>query len=105
MSKRYFYTDPLAAAWMAKHHGMEFWHTMIEIIVRAKRQHQEWADTVGNHYIHPNSLHLLEPQIGDLLTGRNRKVFMIFDGSTNPPHARVVERDGIAFMWPESEEI
>jgi hypothetical protein len=66
MSRRYFYTDPLAAAWMAKHHSVEFWHTMVEILVRAKRQHQEWADTVGNHYIHPNSLHLLEPQIGDV---------------------------------------
>jgi hypothetical protein len=97
--KRFFYTDLLAAAWMAKHFGMRFWSGDHEIHLLPFVDSQK----KGRWLLHPDSLLLLEPRAGDLLTGRNRKVFMIYEGGESLPHARVVERNGIAFMWPESE--
>jgi hypothetical protein len=123
MTKRFFYTDPLAAAWMAKHFGMKlvclhrneddgvdadhvgtpypFEHAILDA--------EMWEDairgTCRNIYVHPDSLPLLEPQIGDLITGRNRKVFMFHEGATTPTeNARVAERNGIPFHSPESED-
>src|SRR4051794_7466770 len=64
VSRRYFYTDPLAAAWMARHFGMRY---------QALPSHITSYDFIegsldggdGPYIIHPDSLHLLEPQIGD----------------------------------------
>lgn len=44
----YYYTDPLAAAWMAKYFKIKF-------IVDEKK-----------YYIHPESLHILKPQENDI---------------------------------------
>ncbi len=78
---RYFYTDPLAAAWMAKHFGMKFgilykgqvvWNCIGQI-------DRPWGplesvadiiDPISQHealYIHHDSHALLEPQAGDLI--------------------------------------
>lgn len=64
--KRAFYTDPLAAAWMAKHFGMKF--------VAAKEVQQihiicENPYVIENshspYFFHLDSLALLEPRYGD----------------------------------------
>jgi hypothetical protein len=59
---RYFYTDPLAAAWMAKHFGMRFrnMNNGAEITIQHIIQHATTGN-VCNICIHPDSLHLLEP--------------------------------------------
>ncbi len=70
---RYFYTDPLAAAWMAKHFGMKF-------VVDNKSLYAERYMLIGeyrwmfdlNHVgkafeIHADSQHLLMPEIGDII--------------------------------------
>lgn len=155
---RYFYTDPLAAAWMAKHFGMMFgikhngtihWNCI------------GWADgpfspiketadilcTISNHhdlYVHPDSVHLLEPQVDDAVEfdrwywerqrrqeakdypyqahyakvikyGRDDKYLGISSAgigwdntvSENPKFSlpfKIIQRNGIPFMSPESEE-
>jgi hypothetical protein len=81
MTKRFFYADPLAAAWMAKHFGMKFIDTFRN--GPGTYSYPEESDDInaffiGNteygvssitdkHVVHPCSLPLLEPSIGDIL--------------------------------------
>lgn len=67
MTKRYFYTEPLAAAWMMKHHDMQIVDKYADEIGEAfRRDPSVWLDPP--YYVHADSLHLLEPQGGDLIT-------------------------------------
>lgn len=113
--KRYYYTDPLAAAWMAKHFGMVFdrwteglgkWTGRLS----GSDTLQDFEDCT-QLFIHPDSLHLLEPRAGDLVQ------WLIHDGQGGYiPGAgvygyfcgkgkveRIVERDGKQLFWPEVE--
>lgn len=67
--KRYYYTDPLAAAWMAKH----FWIAYTEPLAFgfnngqftiARSPHLDMHNE-SRYYIHPDSVRLLEPQLYD----------------------------------------
>lgn len=144
---RHYYTDPLAAAWMAKHFGMiygvpypltpsrEATQTGIEkIICRIdqdnyfnghgypksestilifKHERNYTEDARPPFYIHPDSLHLLEPQDGDLILttdrGGTKALFFVdehtFDFIKRCKTFNIIQRNGIPFMWPESEEI
>jgi hypothetical protein len=78
--KRYFYTDPLAAAWMSKHFGMETyighlpdnydaygpsnWHHCVDDY---RYRQEKLRQPPPLFYVHPDSLKLLEPQTGDLV--------------------------------------
>lgn len=101
---RYYYEDPLAATWMAKHFGMKFEGydeieiDMGEILSAALKPHD-----VRINYIVPSifiirldSLHLLEPQEGDLVDDNTLY--------TRPIIRKIIQRTGIAFMWPKIEE-
>lgn len=101
--KRYFYTDPLAADWMVKHFGMEF-------------EHRGIRDENSIYIIHPDSLHLLEPQVGDLVTVNDAQdahiafhqdfIDALKANYTLFSHpVRSIQRNAILFMWPESEEV
>ena len=60
----------------------------------------------GKHYLHPHSLHLVEHQIGDLVFAGGRYTHMrsSASGGLYPINPEVIlQRKGIAFMWPESE--
>lgn len=102
---RYFYTDPLAAAWMAKHFGMRFYCDTFEPF------EYEGANDILQDMgedekacVHPDSLHLLEPQVGDLMRGSNNTAAMYFTGEVEPkPTAHIVQRNGKPFHWPERE--
>ena len=116
--RRYFYTDPLAAAWMAKHFGMVFGSGSNKLT-----EPGDFTDTYENeygcfpkneadrHYIHPDSLHLLEPQVGDLcsflwwLMGSDKAAehHKLYDGG-HLAWQRIIQRNGLAFHWPESDE-
>ena len=113
---RYFYTDPLAAAWMAKHFGMEFqfkssdggfFPLTEDAIIDALRPFKTLKDKA---YINPNSLHLLEPQADDVMMQGNLP-YCVIDSSVNSAShewvrdglARIIQRNGIAFMWPERD--
>lgn len=90
MTKRYFYTDHLAAAWMANKFGMQFqlqdgahlwvsldyeigfWGTLsnIKIIDRKNPDFMAMAPLTGGErlIIKVDNLHLLNPQTGDVLS-------------------------------------
>jgi hypothetical protein len=128
MTKRYFYTDPLAAAWMAKHFGFRFTARRVghgqtgEYECMPDDWHFEVHDSqTGKYYIHPGSLHLLEPKAGDWgrgpyageVIGISESLITIHvperhNGKSHfcQPRSefKVTSRNGVAFMWPESEE-
>lgn len=121
MTKRYFYTEPLAAAWMVKHFGMKF-----ESCQNNGVSADYWPLTIAGHdesqryYIHPDSLPLLEPQVGDWgrgpyageVIGVSESLITIHvperhNGKSHfcQPRSefKVTSRNGVAFMWPEGE--
>jgi hypothetical protein len=107
MTKRFFYTDPLAAAWMAKHFGMKFKHWRWNDLSFQFTPVNGGSNDAPTHklYIHPDSLALLRARPRDLLTGTNRRVFMFYDNRIAPTeNALVAERNGLPFIWPQSEE-
>lgn len=137
---RYYYTDPLAAAWMARHHGMNLYLGNLENgdfdAYGPRRPHmlvEDWEyrnnpntflEPVSRVYIHPDSLRLLEPQVGDkleygdcdpkhVLTVWSDKDFRAGAHKISESYAvelhdngtlgRIIQRNGVAFHWPEKE--
>jgi hypothetical protein len=117
MTQRFFYADPLAAAWMSKHFGMTFindlpddrgWSFQIvsvrEISLSNEMTFVLSSVTAGNRfYVHPKSLHLLEPQDGDLVVTKTWGHLQNYDERIKVPITRIMQRGGVFFMWPESE--
>ncbi|WP_435008031.1 hypothetical protein P12x_005298 [Tundrisphaera lichenicola] len=118
---RFFYTDPLAAAWMAKHFGMQLqyiehysddsWYAKIchEKIVDIAAKYGFDSYELKEIHIHPDSLHLLEPQEGDYVD-LHPNGLLIHNGAEfndaflkRESNWRIIQRNGIAFHWPESE--
>jgi hypothetical protein len=134
---RRFYTDPLEAAWMAKHFGMRFEILKPRLPIDADVREVPYCSggfigvttwdgdkMLGSRphhpdevlYIHPDSLCLLEPQTGDIGEegGFTFKYGGFIGGWNNgnwdkpvyPDRAaavRIIQRNGLAFHWPESE--
>jgi hypothetical protein len=112
---KYYYTDPLAAAWMAKHHGMRFIAAGLEVWVRTLAQLNEITDEMPAGYqieVHPDSVHLLDPQEADAGNDLDHNLVIFLNGAwhdwgvdewtLNPPY-KIIQRGGVAFMWPEVE--
>ncbi len=165
MTMRYFYTDPLAAAWMAHHFGMLIalrilphspWHEAgddlsgcidmpaddVATLIRQLLDKRGSDYEPGRYYVHPDSLRLLEPRKGDAVEFDR----WFFERRRDPQYAgypyqahygrvapfgsgdqhlgitsagvcwdntsddagfslpfKIIQRDGVAFMWPESE--
>lgn len=116
---RYYYTDALAAAWMAREFGVEFaipsyeiWFgTSIETMRELCRYcHDDYF------YLTPDSEKILEPQEGDIKTiehappmARTRDDFKesLAEtlGITQPSIiTKVIQREGKPFFWPEVEQ-
>ncbi len=135
-SPRYFYRDPLAAAWMAKHFGMKLLAESSDEgrLVDAGARFIDCDDTfrelwqhdfsyLGKLYVHPDILHLLEPQVGDVVIAelhgpvrianfaefKGRKtietVSDCYGGGSFYPEGvtSIIQRNGMAFHWPEQE--
>ena len=123
---RYFYKDPLAAAWMAKHFGMKllkYWHDFYdpnkvyyseidfeEILREASRSINELC------LVHSDSLQLLHPRLGDVLYSRIgggvsvEEILSDERALQTGPHiiqrgGRIIQRDGKPFFWPKREVI
>jgi hypothetical protein len=121
---RYFYTDPLAAAWMGKHFGMEFVDIKGHILqIRNNFDGFMAGDAFPRKaFIRPDSLHLLEPRLKDVITtgrGLPKQVRNVSlkracpSYSTSLSSARkmidkeagnIIQRNGIAFHWPEVDK-
>ena len=73
---KYYYTDVLAAAWMAKHFGMKLQKGVFGY-GEGVTTYLTLLDAAGNeawkyrYYIHPDSLPLLEPKEGDVVRLNN----------------------------------
>ena len=125
---RYFYTDPLAAAWMAKHFGMKFgiehqgviaWDCIgrIDGPWGPLTEQEHILDTISQHsvlHVHPDSLHLLEPKAGDVFRGVDASCdnveYRIFQvghdtGIRLEAWFRIIQRDDKPFMWPDQEAV
>lgn len=124
---RYFYTDPLAAAWMVRHFGFRLgnrettiWYTENDIITRA---FHPAIDSLPL-YVHLDCEHLLQPQVHDVVsylftsepdyfsstakrTTQNYKsvtkgkLFSL--RARNITELRIIQRNGKPFFWPERD--
>lgn len=126
---RYYYTDPISSAWMAKEHEFVFdiewivgtpckhtirinnvgWekHTYRKDFLTILTQYNFWLSS-GKFYIAPESLHLLEPIKGDMDDCGWR-----YDGNGcwngNDDHDFsggehvIIQRNNMAFHWPQQE--
>jgi hypothetical protein len=131
---RYYYTDPLAAAWMSKHFGMRFatlpslsmtpWYGLWLDGYEFKFESDIYTASKGNirYVVHPDSLSILEPKAGDLAqiefglvyvnSGRGGVIHSAWMANSAPNEeyqgemiaSRILTRNGIPFMWPEKEE-
>lgn len=123
--KKYFYTDPLAAAWMVKNFGMKLQSINNGPVQFSMDEESEipkyemigemedkygW-EVINKAYIHPDSVHLLEPQKGDRLLwrGYGRTEWKYEEAYTHTTmkgwEFLILQRNDKAFMWPESEEV
>lgn len=128
---RYFYKDPLAAAWMMKHFGVTYYVPDVHGFASVTEIEDLQLQALDKKfYIHPDSLHLLEPQVGDAIEPSSSVMgiykignAIMVDRTINAiPHIaymdlktvmsiekkwgknKIIQRNGIPFMWPESEE-
>ena len=166
---QYFYSDPLAAVWMAKHFGMKYNYSRNDgksngagsfpdirkrVLYPSPFVNRDGLATcktdrggqlIGstnlfgymNLYIHPDSLPLLEPRVGDWVSVFSGKVSIgswpdevtsrHCPNDETYPYAgdgrlvvglegchldwkyfddcKIIQRDGVAFHWPEREEV
>lgn len=112
---RYYYDDPLAAAWMQKNHAMRFWYAGQETWIRSfsDLMESDWSDDFRVE-VHHESLSLLEPQMGDLLSingGVSAAIInypdmleqiIVMRHQFEKPET-IIQRNGIAFIWPKQE--
>lgn len=128
---RYYYDDPLSAAWMAKHFGIKFitkafenlnyypeYSTVEDIMVNDANGC--FSPLEGLIYIHPDSLHLLETKISDVIEFNypyedSKQVVMVVENSATVYEQgielnhidfkyKIIQRNGIPFHYPKSEE-
>lgn len=117
---RYYYDCPLKAAYMAKYFGMKFegGYTAQFLALDAASQIRDKNER-DYYYIHPDSLHLLEPRDDDI--GCREIVYEDGERWRNPAQyneelkkweadegldmgeCKTLQRDGKSFMWPEQE--
>jgi hypothetical protein len=118
--RRWFYRDPLEVAWMAKHHGIAFHAESCDEPMRAPPEELAlWIDSLI--FIHPESLPLLDPQNGDVVEfagefdnvydaarlqkyGKKYKARPRNMVAGEHHFCKIIQRNGLAFHWPESEE-
>jgi hypothetical protein len=112
---RYFYTDPLAAAWMDANYHMLFendFHIDYLYVARHAKTTPYMSDGSpelrDKYYIHPDSLPLLKPQDGDLCFENGWGYLRWKDLENMAGHVRddsfkIIQRNGIPFHWPQSE--
>ncbi|WP_020471507.1 hypothetical protein [Zavarzinella formosa] len=113
---RYFYTDPLAAAWMSKHFGMRFVYPNGHSADLNHDMSCNWQLNYTRWYICDDSLHLLKRQVSDLVRLQwlddsiSVREWEEIDSCTEEGLDRdvrvrpiVIQRNGMAFHSPEVE--
>lgn len=116
MSGRLFYSDPLAAAWMAKQCGMRFQDEGGSEIQFATGDYFScWENMDGEalpmkglFFVHPNSQCLLALRVGDSIIAIDGRATTLDQGDLEHLircglQRPIIRRDGKPFFWPESE--
>jgi len=94
--------------WMAKHFGMKFssWSPCITYSF----EHNDISCGTKHFYVHADSLHILEPKVGDLLNHHVHGPYIATEKEMPIPELflahkgnYIIQRNGIPFMWPEQE--
>lgn len=119
MPKKYFYTDPLKAAWMFREFDFQYEHL-------ADGNPAVWTRINDFHakrefVLLPHCVEILQPKIGDVgLDSRHPHPigcrYYNYIWNTNAEFAgsklyfpnlpvKIIQRNGIAFFMPESEEV
>lgn len=116
MTKLY-YNDPLKASWMAREFGVRYSNGDHEICVIP------FVDALAEdkiYYIHPDSLHILQPVEGDVLRlviglaippdvryynweRIERSLAIEYGKAPSWHHTGIIRRNGKAFFMPEVE--
>ena len=107
---KYYYTDPIAAYWMAKHFRMK-------LVAGSFCLQHESADTflrllgeglsVDKFTVHPESVGLLEPKAGDVVEDDSRAKVRTLTAAHFPYSAalrQILRRNGRVFFHPEKAE-
>lgn len=115
---KYYYKDPLAAAYMAREFGIKLYWLNKK---GAKREPQSHKTVLGyayeanlelpdRFYIHPDSHHIFEPIVCDVGVDDNGTPVeyaagaWVGDGSpVGVEPVRIIQRNGRPFFWPEVE--
>lgn len=103
---RYFYTDPVAAAWMAKHFRLKLtagsFCLQAESVDTFLRRLAEGME-VDKIVVHADSVGLLEPKVGDMVEDDSRAKVRVLAAQHFPYEAnlkQIVQRNGRAFIFP-----
>lgn len=104
-----YYKNPLEAAWMWINFDMKIEGDADYMVIARAIQIDKYRNKKGDldnfkYYIHQDSLNMLEPRDGDIIERLERGVYtwnsncMILSLDE-----KIIQRSGIAFMWPERE--
>lgn len=67
------------------------------------------GSSAGLYQIHPDSLHILEPQVGDLIGCGTYALYVhnteIFRHHSTWTDEKIIQRNDKAFFWPEVENV
>lgn len=118
---KYFYTDPLKAAWMTKHFGIKCKHPSGGICTLNFFGYEFTSEDIIKYYIHPDCHAMLEPQVGDMISHIGMRGWRIDSmDDTNFYHLpmgtelpsltlkadkpNIIQRNGKAWFTPEEEK-
>lgn len=118
MSKLY-YTDPLAAAYMAREFGVKLQaHYNVTQNLGDALTYDEIVLMLDfeRFYIHPDSYHIFEPRAGDVMiteipgtssvevVSSDIRAREFIDHLVEKRGAKIIQRQGKPFFWPERED-
>lgn len=108
---RYYYDDPLAAAWMHDKFGMTFCDingNEVNITDGIYFTNNNW-DGIEKAYVSPDSLHILDLHYGDLtldddpIDNGYRWLDVSKAAYLRKNFTKIIQRNGIPFMMPKEE--
>jgi len=109
--KKLYYTCPIEAAYMTKNFGIIFddeYRIFVNLESIGMYLDFDILKDDIKHYIHPESLSIFEPQVGDLVRIDIAPFhdFIIMNSyflSTNCEIKEIIQRNGRAFIMPEAQ--
>lgn len=107
-----FYTDPLAAAYMHREFDVDYalsdpFNT--EVMNYASLEDRIKRDCCKPVYIHPDSYHIFEPQVGDMVIASDSTWCAItvcdhgYADMAKRKEYKIIQRNNKPFFWPEQE--